>query len=97
MDKNKLREMLCKAEKEVQTARRKRGVKTAIGFTIAYFLGFALIEKIEPEKWLEAIAISAFLAVIHYAVNYAVFEHIFGAEASEEQMISALKKRIEES
>lgn len=98
-DKNELRQKIQELEKEAKAAKKKRELKTTAGFAVAYFLVFWFMEKkIEDIRTLgQLIFVSIFLAVIHFAVNDVVFDHLHTKRDDDQKIIARLKKELDEN
>lgn len=97
MDKDELRKQICKMEKQVEIARRKRNAITITAFAIVFFLIFYLDER--PDGFWDVIgciAVAIIMAGLHFLINAAVFGGLYIQTESERKLLEQLKKELEE-
>lgn len=98
MDKNELKDRIREAEKVAAAAKKKRESKTIAGFAVAYFFGFWFLEgkEMDIRELPIILCMCVFMAVIHFAINYVVYEHLLDEERRSKQLLDMLKKKLEE-
>lgn len=94
MDKNELRKRRCELEKQVESARTKRTIKTILAFSVAYFIVFCLDEKPVGLEILGVLVSSIVAAGIHFWVNAMVFGALFRRGEDERKMLEDIDKQL---
>lgn len=97
-DKDELRQKIRDAEKEAEVAKKKREFKVNCGFAVAYFIGFWVMDG-KPtgiRELVQMVFVSIVLALIHFGVNYIVYDHLFVEKERDQALIDILKKKLDE-
>ena len=95
-EQNELYKLLNAKEKEVETRRNKRAIKTLLFFSVIYFLVFYL--RYDP-KGLEIIAtflVAIFVGGIHFWLNAIIFSQLCGQSEAENKMLDDIRAKIRE-
>lgn len=96
MNKNELYNLLHTKEREVETRRNKRAIKTLLFFSLLYF--FLLYFATDP-KGLEIIATlpaALFIGGIHFWLHSIIFSTLFTQSEAENKMLDDIRAKIRE-
>ena len=96
MNENDLRSLLARKEKEVESARTRRGIKLLLSLSVLYFATFFVIERPSGSDLLALIPTALICSVIQIVVAVTIFWPVFKQTQSEDKMIADLRKQINE-
>lgn len=98
MDKKELDEKLSQLKKAAAEKRKKRALKVTAAFVVVYFVAFCFFENTPNDfnDFFGYCLASVILAVLHYAINDAIFENLHQRNESEEREIREIRKQLSE-
>ncbi len=94
MDRKELYKQLCEKEKQVESARTKRAIKTILAFAVIIFLLFYFIGRPTGFEIVGDFLVAIFLAGIYFLINATIFGQLFRISESERLMLDDLRKKL---
>jgi hypothetical protein len=96
MDTKKLQALLLEKERQIEAKRRKRFWKMLTGFSIVYYILLFWIDKPTGTGLIINVPASIILAGIHIWLNTPIFNQVFSAAQSEDNILRDLRRQVSE-
>lgn len=96
MNKKELIQLINAKEKQIESARLKRAIKTILAYAAAIFGVFYITDKPTGIYILGDVIAALFLSGILFLINCTVFYQLYSISEAENQLLKDLKKRLSE-
>ena len=96
MDKNELCRLLHTKEREVESRRNKRAIKTILFFSVIYFLVFYIIDDPKGLEIIATFLVAIFAGGIHFWLNAIIFSQICTQSEAENRILNDIRGKIKE-
>ena len=96
MNRDELYRLLYEREKQFESNKLKRSIKTIIAFTLIYFIIFYLAERPTGLEIIATLLVAAIVSGIHFLVNATIFGTLSMIGASEQKILDDIRKKISE-
>lgn len=96
MDKKELQKQYYELERQFESNKTKRAIRTVLAFAVAFFVILCFAEKPTGFEIIGTAFASIVLAGIHFWINAFIFGQLCNVSNSENKVLEDIRKKLQE-